>query len=166
MDAAGNITDASEFGNRRFRLISYLDPDAAVGVIGGEDVYTCRVHRLSSGNPILTIFRGVFTVNPPWFVGLRFAWDRVPSYTIDAAPDGSATVLKTSPISSMWVTPLFVNGPWFLLADRLIIPGEGYRVLDCSESDTSESNPILWWERNDGDNQKWRAATAGLDPVG
>ena len=75
MDASGNLTDRSEFSSGKLiRLISYLDPDVALGVHASRpgwdpanfeaSMANCRtlnssvgVHRLSTGDPTSTMLR-------------------------------------------------------------------------------------------------------------
>jgi hypothetical protein len=160
MDAYGNLTDQSEFDNRRFRLISYLDPDVSVGVFD----YACGVVRLSlGGNPrpwTTTIFRGRMSWAAVEMTQiLSFTWDHNPALHLSDA--GGVAVVNGSPVV---VSPVFVDGPWFILMNVFDDPEADFgrrTVLDCAESSTEESNRILWFRENQGDNQKWRAATVG-----
>jgi hypothetical protein len=160
MDADGNLTQEDEFYGARFRLISYLDSDVAVGVFGTAGSYTLGVHRLSSGDPARTIFRGVqFEVQ--FLPYLSIAWDRDPNYSFFCGAGNAVATLAPPPAGSR-VGLGWQAGPWFVLASSTDGTWENSYVLDCSESDTSEGNPILWWGLNNGNNQMWRATTRGL----
>lgn len=165
MDAFGNLTEEWEFsGDRRLRLISYLDPDVSIGVFP-PDGRLC-VHRISGASPEISIF----TARPWQSRGVMGAGFCLVSYRSKTALDGWRTLPQSD---QAWVyewTPSlinpdstpdelivkFVDGCWFQLKN----PRQRL-VVDCGSSDISEGNPILFWEENGGDNQKWRAATTG-----
>ncbi len=92
MDGRGNLTDASEFrSGKLIRLISYLDPDIALGVHASRpgwnfadienSMKTCRklvssiaVQKVSSGDPHSTMLRAS-TRDPDTF---SLAWETDP----------------------------------------------------------------------------------------
>jgi len=175
MDLYGNLTELSEFdGNRQIRLISYLDPGSAVGVTGQQQYVTIcdvadddvdRTMWLAAGGVAGLTLQSVLSpggfldVSPPSGGGEGVDTPplslRYPGNTID--PDNAGYIPLTYSVT-------FVDGCWFTLT-YLVIDGAGADgagdVLDCSESDTTPGNPILFWPPNGGDNQKWRAATLG-----
>jgi len=170
MDANGNITAQTEMFGRRFRLISYLDPDVAVGVQGTADTgYTCGVVRMSSGlDPANTIFTG-FPVPPAsgTWTYLSIVWDRDQTYALGSnGTNAILTKLKKNTFAGSPLQCYTVTSPWFVLAlmpdpPPPVVPQYTNLLLDCSESNTSQGNPILWFTRNGGDNQTWRATTVG-----
>ena len=117
------------------------DPSYYISYLGGADsdgqVFTVCDPLDGQGNPV-----PYDPANPP-------AWRR-------SQFGGPAQQL--APPSLFRVS--FVNGCWFNLYFPVLRPGDNY-VFDCAHSDTSEGNPITWFEPNGGDNQIWRAATLG-----
>jgi hypothetical protein len=184
MDAYGNLTDISEFTHgRRFRLISYMNPDVAAGGFGDTSDFSLTaqfwmaVHRLSAGgDPAATIF-----VADQWDPGnFTLTWAGVPTWWGQTNPvylDGTgglpdhnnaaalnriptASVPRANPLSQLEPTPHwtvdFVYDCWFAFnrMDKQV-------VLDVCESDQTEGNAIIWFPWNNGANQIWRAATRG-----
>jgi hypothetical protein len=158
MDAAGNLTDISEFCGDMIdiRLISYLDPDVAFGTspLEGGTFYTA-VRRLSAGS------RGesIFITQPEG--SKRFALGRPDGRGYYVLPDEIGPRLKIAPPGmagpKMFFTIDFVDGCWFALNDY-----DRSQVVDVSGSGMDEGNPITMWPWNGGDNQKWRASTRNL----
>lgn len=170
MDAYGNLTSISEFTDgRAFRLMSYLDGDVAIGAVRAEEddtfrIYNCSVHRMSAGNnvPVTFQFRNVKVVSSYVFFYISLVAD--PDYWMSYG-DGGFYSGKTLGLrlakgnaQFLWapalLTVTFVQDCWFTLqTDSVVL------AVDCSESQTNEGNPILWFEPNGGQNQIWRAAT-------
>ena len=126
MDAYGNLTTDDEFlTGRRIRLISYLDPDVAMGVTGDTDTgwSGVGVHRLSNGSPNETIFiAGVAAGSKSRMFYL--AWGSDPNQALSMEGDSTGR-LTLEPISqSIDGDPTYYpefqaqwqNGPWFVLS--------------------------------------------------
>lgn len=161
MDAYGNLDSIGEFsGNKRIRLISYLDPDVALGVFpptpDSSGWSVAGVHRLSAGSPGQTVMR-VNALGPGRF---SLAWDADTSQYLswEGATSGQLILEQLSqPQDGDRVDPPefaldFVELCWFALND----PYHG-AVVDVSESGTGEGNPVISFSWNGGANQLWRA---------
>jgi len=173
MDASGNLTDVSEFADFRYiRLISYLNPDVAIGAFAGaiDGAYALGVRNVSAGEPEKTVF---LVDNSPFFGEELFAlsWPAASNVNMFWADNGSTLELgayydsnghvriDAHPDEDFDPTAFavdFVDGCWFALNDRT-----RNHVVDCSGSGTAETNPIVSWPWNGGENQMWRAATKG-----
>ncbi|WP_291836724.1 hypothetical protein [Brevundimonas sp.] len=169
MDAYGNLTTDDEFlTGRRIRLISYLDPDVAMGVTGDTDTgwSGVGVHRLSNGSPNETIFiAGVAAGSKSRMFYL--AWGSDPNQALSMEGDSTGR-LTLEPISqSIDGDPTYYpefqaqwqNGPWFVLSAF-----GSSQVVDISESGTGENNPIIAFQANGGGNQTWRAQDVDFVP--
>lgn len=163
MDPYGNLTTGDELaGGRRISLISYLDPDVAMGCFDsgqGDGWPVVGVHRLSAGDPGCSTFQ---TGRLPHYPEGDF-------YILWTAESGTAVSMEGLPDGQLMCVPVtggddgdppyypvfkaqFVNGCWFQLWDSL-----GEQVVDISESGTGEQNPIIPFQSNGGSNQIWRA---------
>lgn len=161
MDAYGNLTSQDEFsGGRRIRIISYLGEDLAIGSDGREvNLFDgipgvtggVALHHLSSGDPDRTTFVAE-TEGPGFALGravdprVRLSWGEY-RQSLVVASSASIDILMGSVF-----TVQFVDGVWFNL--RTV---DGSMVVDCAGSGTDEGQPLLGWDANGGDNQKWRA---------
>jgi len=169
MDAYGNLTTAAEFlTGRRVRLISYLDPDVAMGVTGvGDDGWSIvGVHRLSNGSPNETVFiAGTPEGNKSGMFYLAWASDTTQALSMEGDSSGQLNLEPISPSIDGDPTyyPLFQaqwqNGPWFVLSAF-----GSSDVVDISESGTGEGNPIISFQANGGGNQTWRAFDVDFVP--
>lgn len=161
MDAYGNLTSIDEFsGNKRIRLISYLDPDVALGVFpptpDSSGWSVAAVHRLSAGSGGQTLMR----VNALGRSAFSLAWDGDTSQYLSwegTASDQLVLEQLTQPQDGDHIAPPefavdFVEQCWFALND----PYHG-AVVDISESGTGEGNPVISFSWNGGANQIWRA---------
>jgi|GEM_PF-1146385 len=162
MDAYGNLTTQAEFsGGRHIRLISYLGQDCAIGATGTIEPGVMGIpmlvspqvglHHLSAGDPQRTVFianacPGGFTLSRAADPRQQLAW----------GGERQSLTLANAEVSGIAVQPVFivefVDGVWFNLRTQ-----DGSLVVDCAGGDTNEGQPLLAWEGNGGDNQKWRA---------
>jgi len=172
MDLYGNLTELSEFdGNRQIRLVSYLDPGVAIGVTGQEQVIT--ICDIANDDVTRTMWRAQgggagFTLESVQYPGgfldqnLFVGGNNAPPMALRYAAYHNDPDQFWAPMLSYSVT--FVDSCWFtlsfLVVDDYMAAEAGY-VFDCSESDTTEGNPILLFPPNGGDNQKWRATIIG-----
>ncbi|HEY0601055.1 hypothetical protein [Brevundimonas sp.] len=170
MDPYGNLTTSAELaGGRRIRLISYLDPDVALGCFDSSDGAgwpRLGVHRLSSGDPDRTVFQ---TGRQPHFSEGDFymIWTDEAGCVVsmEGDSDGCLTCIPITggddgdPPDYPGFTADFVNGCWFALNDSL-----GIQVVDISESGTGEQNPVIAFKWNGGPNQIWRAQDVDFTP--
>ncbi len=158
-DAFGNLLGIQDFTlYRQIRLHSYLDPDVVLACPLGGRVY---VHHLSKGQaPEQTILviqplrnnsfcLTVGKYGPPliWVsynAGLKYGG-------VNIVPRvGNAVV--SSPDEIIFTVDMLDGSCWFALNNH-----DRTRVADVSKSDTTEGNPIIGFEWNGGDNQRWRA---------
>ncbi|MGH8082683.1 MAG: hypothetical protein ACREP7_19055 [Lysobacter sp.] len=160
MDAYGNLTSVEEFFGANVRLISYLDPDVALGVFPPDadsaGAHCVRVHRLSSGDPDRTALM-TYSVSPIAF-SLSPANDLSQYLTWETGANG-LMLLQPMPdpgngdvVSGPAFKVDFVQDCWFALNDF-----NRDSVVDISESGTAELNPIISFPWNGGANQIWRA---------
>jgi hypothetical protein len=170
MDPYGNLTTAAELaGGRRIRLISYLDPDVAIGCFDssdGDGWPRLGVHRLSSGDPGRTIFQSGrlphFTEGDFYLIWPDEAGCVV---SMEGDSDGCLTCIPITggddgdPPNYPAFMVDFVNGCWFALNDPL-----GVQVVDVRESGTDEQTPVIAFRWNGGPNQIWRAQDVDFTP--
>lgn len=172
MDAAGNLTDLSEFSNgRRIRLISYMDPDICMGVharlnppddlhspipvVRPKFITQFGVQRLSAGDPDSTVFLARLGEDGQNF-GLAWAGD--PNCVLEweggtlGIRDNYAPFMVMSDGRDANFTLDFVDGCWFAMnvPDRT-------RVVDICGERTDDLTPIILHPWNGGANQIWRA---------
>jgi hypothetical protein len=159
MDAYGNLTEASEFSSSlEIRIISYLGEEFAIGVTAYNET---AITDFTQGDPNNSIFCGIPAGNGPsdqfWL-----QWMSQPYYYVYSGETDGPLYLNniSNDIEGLPPTPTtfsvnFVDGCWF----TLVINSDA--VVDCSESDTSEGNPVINFAPNGGDNQKWRAVSNG-----
>lgn len=170
MDASGNLTSAAEFvGGRTVRLISYLDPDVAMGVFTSSETDGfpyLGVHRLSSGNPSASTFStgaikgfepGAFYLQWTGEAGCYVSMEGQSDYALNCLPPTGGDDGDPPWIPAFLAN--FVDGCWFNLTDF-----DQNQVVDISESNTNEQNPIIAFKSNGGDNQKWRAQDINFKP--
>lgn len=172
MDAYGNLTSAAEFvSGRTIRLISYLDTDVAMGGFGPSEPNGSPwvgVHRVSSGNPGCTTFS---TGALPGFGANAFyvQWMGEAGCYLSMEGQADDALIFLPPTGGddgdpPWIPGFlvnFVDGCWFNLTDF-----DQIQVVDVSESNTNEQNPIIAFKPNGGDNQKWRAQDLNFKPPG
>ncbi|GAA0635227.1 RICIN domain-containing protein [Brevundimonas lenta] len=165
MDACNNLTSQDEFANgRRIRFISYLGQGLVIGasgqVVSGPIGIPCMespsvaLSHLSNGNAGNSIFSaqatdGGFTLSRGGDSRQQLSWSayREP-LTLFC---NEVTVIAADPV----FTVTFVDGCWFTLNNA-----DGSMVVDVAGSGTDEGQPLLGWDPNGGDNQKWRAEVA------
>lgn len=160
MDAYGNLTRVDEFFARSLRLISYLDPDVALGVFPPDDdslgAHCVRVHRLSSGDPDRSVLMAysagpvAFSLSPGNDLSQYLTWQTGNNglMLLQPMPDPGNGQLVFAPPFELD----FVQGCWFALNNA-----DHSCVVDVSESGTAQRNPIIPFEWNGGANQIWRA---------
>lgn len=160
MDAYGNLTSIDEFLGRSIRLISYLDPDVALGVFppdaDSNGAHCVRVHRLSSWDPNRTALMAyaagptAFSLSPTDDLSQYLTWETGANglMLLQPMPDpGNGEIVFAPPFEVD-----FVQDCWFALNNF-----DHSQVVDISESGTAESNPIISFPWNGGANQIWRA---------
>jgi hypothetical protein len=162
MDAYGNLTTQAEFADgRHIRFISYLSQDCAIAATGQITTAFLGIpmlespqvslHHLSAGDVERTVF--VANACPGGFALARAADAR---QQLSWAGHQQSLTLVDTMINSLVAQPTFivefVDGVWFNLRNA-----DGSLVVDCAGSGTDEGQPLLAWEGNGGDNQKWRA---------
>lgn len=170
MDAHGNLTSLSEFSNgRRLRLISYMDPDIALGLhaarftssdssfIGEVETLALEsfvgVRRLSLGDDGATVLVAqgaagdTFTLGWAADPGCLLVWGG--QFTLS---NDRVALAATADDPATHFTVDFVDGCWFALntPDR-------DRVADIEGGRTDERTPIIAFSWNGGSNQIWRA---------
>jgi hypothetical protein len=170
MDAHGNLTDLSEFANgRRLRLISYMDPDIALGLhaarpsggsgfIGEIGALALEafigVRRLSLGDDGATVLVAQAAQGDTFTLG----WGADPGCLLMWGGGGFSLSNDRSPLddaagsAGAEFTVDFVDGCWFALNN----PNRD-RVVDIEGARTDERTPIIPWSWNGGANQIWRA---------
>lgn len=168
MDAYGNLTSDDEFlTGRRIRLISYLDPDVALGVIGNENGWSdAGVHRLSNGSTDETIFiAGVAEGSKSRMFYLAWVSDPYQALSMEGNAAGGLRLVPISPSDDGDPTyyPEFQaqwqNGCWFVLSAF----GTS-QVVDICKSGTAEKTPVIAFQANGGANQTWRAQDVDFVP--
>lgn len=163
MDAYGNLTSVDEFFGATIRLISYLDPDVALGVFPPDSdslgAHCVRVYRLSSGDPSrtrLTAYSAspiAFSLSPSDDLSQYLTWQTGANglMLFQPMPDpGNGDLVFAPPFKVD-----FVQDCWFALNNF-----DRDSVVDISESGTAEGNAIISFPWNGGANQIWRAQTA------
>ena len=167
MDAYGNLTNIDEFlVNRQIRLVSYLDPDCALGLqFDGEGGASAVVSRISTDSPGNSIFIAIDATEEGGAGNFVLEWagqyQGQGSYYLCSDDAHQQLYTNALPVLGPGLTQPnqfllnFVDGCWFNLELGSNL------VVDVSESDTSQGNAIVSWESNGGQNQMWRAATMG-----
>jgi hypothetical protein len=162
MDPYGNLTTGAELaGGRRIQLISYLDPDVAMGCFDDPTGGWPRlgVHRLSSGDPGRATFQtGNLPAYPAGDFYILWTAEAGTAVSMEGDSDGCLTCIPVTggddgdPPYYPVFKAVFVNGCWFQLFDSM-----GEQAVDIRESGTDEQNPIIPFKSNGGSNQIWRA---------
>lgn len=174
MDAYGNLTELSEFSNnRRIRLISYMDPDLAMGVHATlneqppndpiplvQPKYATRfgLRRVSGNEADATVFVAGLAETGDMF---NLAWARDLNCVVEWGEDDGVLGLRDNyaPFmimsdngSTAHFTVDFVDGCWFALN----IPDRS-RVVDVYEERTDDLTSLILYPWHGGANQIWRA---------
>lgn len=174
MDAYGNLTQLSEFSNnRRIRLISYMDPDIAMGVhatlnpppviespipfVRPKFLTQFGVQRLSLGDPESSVFVAAMMPDTPELFSLGWAGDldcvlEWGGGTLGIRDNYAPFMVMSDGGQTCQFTVDFVDGCWFALN----LPDRS-QVVDIYEDRTEDRTPIILYPWHGGANQIWRA---------